>query len=466
MTGSPQGSALLGPLLSDTSTSARFTDESAVRALLEFEAALARAQARSGVIPTSAAEAISRAAAELEPDWRRLGAGSAASGHPVAGLVAQLRAAAGSAADFVHRGATAQDAIDTALTLRLAPVLEDFDRRLCELIAALSAKAKEHRRTVMAGRTRHQQAVPITLGLKAANWLLPLVRHRQRLSELRPRVLLVQLGGPAGTLAGLGRDGLRVLEELGKELQLGVPATPWHTQRDGFAELAGWLGMVSGSLGKIGTDLGLLAQTEVGEVSEGSTGTSSAMPQKRNPVRAETLVALARANAGLVGSMHHSLSLAHERGGIEWTLEWLTLPQMVCQTGAGLRLAGSAIAEMAVDTDRMRANMRLSGRGLLAEAASAALATSMPAAEAAALVRRASLRAGHPGGDLIRSLRKMTQAPVDWDAVGDLRAWLGSSDAFINRALAAAEACLRSHKHNRANYNTPSGGAAKREGRL
>ena len=318
----------------------------------------------------------------------------------------------------------------------------------------------------MAGRTRHQQAVPITLGLKAASWLLPLVRHRQRLSELRPRVLLVQLGGPAGTLAGLGRDGLRVLEELGKELQLGVPATPWHTQRDGFAELAGWLAMVSGSLGKIGTDLGLLAQTEVGEVSEGSTGTSSAMPQKRNPVRAETLVALARANAGLVGSMHHSLALPHERGGSEWTLEWLTLPQMVCQTGAGLRLAGPAIADLAVDSDRMRANMRLSGRGLLAEAASAALATSMPVAEAAALVRRASLQAGHPGGDLIRSLRKMTQAPVDWDAVGDVSAWLGSSDAFINRALAAADACLRSPKHDRANYNTPSGGAAKREGRL
>ena len=188
----------------------------------------------------------------------------------------------------------------------------------------------------MVARTRFQQAIPTTFGLKVAGWLAPLLRHRQRLAELLPRLLVVQLGGAAGNLAALGDRGVEVMEDLARELGLACPPMPWHSQRDGLIELAGWLSLVTGSLGKLGQDVLLLAQNEVGEIREADGGGSSTMPQKSNPIRAEALVTLARSNATLVAGMHQAALHAHERDGAAWQLEWKILPDMVLAAGSAL----------------------------------------------------------------------------------------------------------------------------------
>ncbi len=440
MTVSPLDSALLGPLLSDAETAELFSDEAAVRAMLDFEVALAVAEERCGVIPAGTAEAIASAAAALDPDWKLLGAGSDASGHPVAELVRQLRCAAGPAGDYVHWGATAQDVVDTALVMRLAELLNQFDLRLKRLVGALAQQADSHRRTVMAGRTRNQQAVPITFGLKIAGWLLPLVRHRQRLIELRPRTLTVQLGGAAGTLGVLEQRGLAVMEELARGLGLGAPAGPWHTQRDGLAELAGWLSLVTGSLAKMGMDLSLLAQTEINEATDGSIGSSSAMPHKTNPVRSEALIAAGRANASLLASMHQAAIQEHERSGSAWILEWLTLPQMATLAAASLRLAQQIVDALKADPARMLRNIESSGGAVVAEAAAALLAQAMPVAESRRLVENASRRSRDSGTGLIEILERETHADVAWERLRDPANWLGSNDALIDRAIELAAA--------------------------
>ena len=217
---------------------------------------------------------------------------------PIIPLVEQLRAAVGGeAAGYVHWGATSQDIVDTGLMLRLRGVADQLEEKIGRLSGLLGKLADEHRGTVMAARTRSQQALPTSFGLKAAGWLSPLIDHRTRLDEMRPRLFAVQFGGAVGTLAALGDRGIEVMEALGEELDLAVPAAPWHVQRDNLAEFAGWLSMVTGSLGKMAQDLILLAQSEVAEVRPGAGGGSSTMPQKSNPVACEVMVTLARSNA-------------------------------------------------------------------------------------------------------------------------------------------------------------------------
>lgn len=438
MTVSPLDSALLGPLVSDSATAALFSDEAAVKAMLEFEAALATVEERLQLIPAGAAKRIAAAAASLEPDWNRLGAGSVAAGHPVAELVRQLRCAAGPAADHVHWGATAQDAVDTALVMRLAVALDRFDARLKGLVEMLSRLAKRYQNCVMAGRTRTQHAVPISFGVKIAGWLVPLARHRKRLAELGPRALTVQFGGAAGTLSALGTRGVEVMRGLAAELGLGVPPGPWHSQRDGLAELAGWLSLVSGTLAKMGQDLALLAQTELGEVSEGSAGRSSAMPHKSNPVRSEILVAIGRANATLLASMHQAAIHEHERSGSAWTLEWLTLPQMAVLTGSSLRLAESVAQSLEANPERMQRNIERSRGLLVAEAAMVSLSKRFSLAEARRIVADASRRARESGQELTAILEREHPAGVDWKALRNPANWLGSSAIFVERATEVA----------------------------
>lgn len=438
MTTSPFDSSLLGTLVSDPETAEYFSDEAAVRAMLEFEVALAAVQERLEVIPAGSAARICRAAEAFEPDWARLGTSMPVSGHPVTELVRELREAAGPAGQYVHFGATAQDVMDTALVMRLSRVLATFDRRLQDLVDILADHADRHRNTVMAGRTRTQQAVPVTFGLKAAGWLLPLARHRIRLAELWPRTMTVQFGGAAGTLGTLGANGLAVMQELARELELRAPAAPWHAQRDGFAELAGWLSLLTGSVGKIGQDLALMAQTEVAEASDGSVGTSSAMPHKANPVNSELLVAIGRANATLLSSMHHAAIHEHERGGSAWTLEWIALPQMATLAGAALRTARDALSGLNIDPDRMARNLSASSGGVLAESAKVLLAATMPVDEAARRVREASQQARQTGSDLIEILRRDGPADCDWAALSDPANWLGSANAFVDRSIETA----------------------------
>ena len=440
VTSSPLDSSLLGNLVADARTAGCFSDEAAVRAMLEFEVALATVQERLGVIPAGSAAQIGSAAEAFEPDWAGLITSMPLSGHPVAELVRELREAAGPAGQYVHCGATAQDVMDTALVTRLSRVLRMLDYRLELLIDALADQADRHRKTVMAGRTRTQQAVPITFGLKAAGWLLPLVRHRHRLAELWPRVMTVQFGGAAGTLGTLRGKGLVVMEELARELGLHAPATPWHSQRDGFAELAGWLSLLTGSLGKMGQDLALLAQTEIAEASDGSAGSSSAMPHKSNPIKSEVLVTIGRANATLLASMHQAAIHEHERGGSAWTLEWLTLPQMAMFAGGALRTALDVLTGLEIDPDRMARNVASSSGTILAEAAKMVLAAAIPLEEADQRVKNASRQARLTGTDLIEILQRDGPADVDWAALQEPGQWLGSAEAFVDRAIATARA--------------------------
>jgi 3-carboxy-cis,cis-muconate cycloisomerase len=458
MTVSLFDSELYGDLFSDREIVALLDDRARLRAMLEVEAALARVQGRLGVIPAAAATRIAEVAESLELDPAALAPGTASAGVPVPALVASLRAAVGAEAGaYVHWGATSQDIMDSGLVLRLRAVLDALDGRLAGTIETLAALAQEHRGTVMAARTRSQQALPTTFGLKAAGWLLPLARHRERLAQLRPRLLVVQFGGAAGTLAALGatpgaalgaalgtalgEDGVAVMEALATELGLAIPPAPWHSQRDGIAELAAWFALVTGSLGKIGEDLVLLAQSEVGEVTPrsgpGGGGGSSTLPQKTNPVAAEALVTLARFNAGLLTPATEALLQAQERGGAAWALEWLTLPQMAAATGAALRLAAAALDGLVVDTARMAANLEASNGLILAEAASFALAAHMPRPEAQALVKAACAEVTESGRHLMDVLAEMSEAPLDWAGLKEPAGYLGAADALINRILAS-----------------------------
>jgi 3-carboxy-cis,cis-muconate cycloisomerase len=436
---SPLDSALLSPLLSDAETAELFSDGATVQAMLDFECALARVEEQLGVIPADSAKAITAAAETLTPDWQQLGEGSRSAGHPVAALVEQLRKAAGAAGDHAHYGATAQDVVDTALVLRLRTALDVLHRRLSRLIGTLCERAAEYRQLVMPARTRYQQAVPTTFGLKVANWLQPLVRHRQRLAELRPRVLVVQLGGAAGTLSVLGERGVEVMESLAEELDLAAPATPWHTQRDGLVELAGWLSLVTGSLAKMGQDLALLGQSEIGEAGDGSGGVSSTMPHKSNPVPSETLVAIGRMNANLVSSMHQAAIQEHERSGSGWTLEWLALPQMAVLTGASLLHALAVTDSLTVNTENLQRNVERSHGLILAEAAAFALAAHMPLSEARNTVAVASRTALRSSESLIDILERETDANIDWTALRNPANRLGSAIALIDRAIESAK---------------------------
>ena len=431
---------IFGPLLGDAEIAAILGDEARARAMVAVEIALAKVEGGLGVIDAKAARAIEAALADFAPDLEDLTRGTAAAGVPVPALVAQLRRrVGGDAATFVHWGATSQDIVDTALVLQLREALALLARRLDATIAALARLADEHRATPIIGRTRYQQAVPTTFGLKVAGWLAPLLRHRERQGELRPRLLVVQLGGAAGNLVAIGDRGVEVMQALAAELGLGCPAMPWHSQRDGFGELASWLALVTGSLGKLGQDVLLLAQNEVGEVREAEGGGSSTMPQKSNPIRAEALVTLARRNATLVGGMHEAALHAHERDGAAWQLEWGILPDMVSGAAAALAHADALARTMVIDTGRMRAVLAAT-RGLpLAEAASFALAAHLPRAEAQKLVKAACAEALAGERDLLTILAE--RAPMlrlDWDELRQQALHPVCTDALIDRVLAAA----------------------------
>ena len=436
---SPTDSTIYASLFSQPDLAAIFSDERFVAALVEVEVALANVQGRLGIIPVEAAKTIGAKATTFQVDFAALQAGTEQAGIPTLDLLRQLRAHIGpAAADYVHWGATSQDIMDTALVLQIRAALGLIEPSLATVITNLAHLAKQHRHTLMAGRTHSQQALPIPFGLKVAGWLAPLLRHRQRLAELKPRLLVVQFGGAAGTLASLGPAGLAVQEGLAAELGLGLLPTPWHTQRDGLAEMAGWLSLVSGSLAKMAQDIILLAQTEVGEVRESSDaarGGSSTMPQKSNPIISEGIIAAHRTNAGLLASMHQALVQEHERATHGWQMEWLSLPQMFALTATALQKATFLSANLAIDEARMRQNVAAANGLMLAEAISFALAAHMSRTEAKALVKEAVAVGLAEERHLVDVVREKSQAPLDWAALKDETAYFGGSDEFINRVL-------------------------------
>lgn len=440
-------SRLFSPLFSDAEIAEIFSDENFVRLLLSVEATLAIAQSKLGVIPNEAATQIAKGTDDLQIDWQRLQSATEQAGFPIIELVNQLRKAVRDksggveAANYVHFGATTQDIMDTALVLQLRDALTLLKAKSQALIVSLAKLAVEHRHTLMAGRTHSQQALPITFGLKVAGWIAPLLRHQERLNELKPRLLVVQFGGAAGTLASLGNNGLAVVEALAGELALGVPIMPWHTQRDNLAELAGWLSLLSGSLAKMAQDIILLAQSEVGEVNESgdrSRGGSSTMPQKSNPIVSELIIAAARSNATLLSSMHHALIQEHERATHGWQLEWLTLPQMIANSATALNKALFLSENLVVDVEQMRKNVEAAHGLMLAEAVSFALAEVMNRAEAKRLIAEAVEVVIREKRHLVDVVRERVDAEVDWERLRNEENYLGMTDQLTERLLLAA----------------------------
>jgi 3-carboxy-cis,cis-muconate cycloisomerase len=439
----PVESRLFSTLFDDPELSALFTDEAFIRQMLAVEAALATVEGQLGVIPEAEAAQIALATSTLRVNIPEMQAGIEKAGVPVIELVRQLQAHVGEkVADYIHWGATTQDIVDTAVVLQARAALILLEERLNQLIDDLAQLADRHRHTLMSGRTHSQQALPLPFGLKVANWLAPLLRHRQRLAELKPRLLVIQFGGATGTLAALGDRGTTVQRALARELQLGVPAMPWHTQRDNLAECAGWLSLVSGSLAKMAQDVILLAQSEVGEVRESSDptrGGSSTMPQKANPIISETIIAAARTNASLLNNMHQAQIQEHERGTHGWQMEWITLPQMFALTGGALRKTIFLSHNLTVDKTKMKDNVAATQGLMMAEAISFALAESLGRRKAKKLVGEACQIAVAQNRHLLKVVQEMTTAPVDWQALQDESAYFGSSNAFIDQVLLEAK---------------------------
>ena len=335
----PADSPILGTLYGSDAMRAIFGETAYFQRMLDVEAALARVQGRMGIIPQSSADAIVAAARIENLRTEDLAASARTVGYPVVGLVAGLSRAAGEAGAWTHWGATTQDIMDTATVLQVRDGLDLIEAALRSILAALVVQADKHRNTVMAGRTHLQQALPVTFGLKCAVWAMPFIAHLDRLKQLRPRVQQVEFAGAAGTLASLGDQGIGVMAGLAAELNLNVPLAPWHVCRDGLAETVGFLGLVSGTLAKIATDIILLAQTEVGEVSEpyiAGRGASSTMPQKRNPIASEYILAASRMVHGLVPVMLGAMAQDHERATGPWQAEALVLPQAFVLTHGAL----------------------------------------------------------------------------------------------------------------------------------
>jgi 3-carboxy-cis,cis-muconate cycloisomerase len=424
-----------------------FNDTARIERMLEFEAALARAEARTGVIPGAAAEAIAHACRAEAYDLGALHAAAMDSGNLAIPLVAALTRRVGDidadAKGWVHWGATSQDVIDTGLVLQLREGLVFVEAELDRLREALATQADAHRRTVMPGRTWLQQASPVTLGGKLAACLAAFDRDRARLDALKRNLFVVQLGGAAGNLAALGERGIDVTRALAAELKLDVPPTPWHTQRDRLCECASVLGIVTADAGKLARDLALLAQTEVGEAFEPSApgrGGSSTMPQKRNPVGAAIALSAATRVPGLVATMLVAAVQEHERGLGNWPAEWDTLPRIVELCGSALVAVAQVLSGLRVDAERMRANIELTQGQLFAEAAQMALAPKLGRDIAHGLVAEACRRAASEGRHVRDVLAETPPAREALDraaltALFDPQQYLGSNDVYIDRVL-------------------------------
>jgi 3-carboxy-cis,cis-muconate cycloisomerase len=434
------GSAALGPI---------FTDRGRIDGMLRFEAALAAAEAKTGVIPAAAAAAIApHCKAELY-DIATLSSGVGPAGNTAIPLVRALTARVAiddaEAARFVHWGATSQDVMDTGLVLQLRAALAWFDGELARLSASLADLATRHRTTPMIGRTWLQHALPVTFGLKAAGWLDAVERHRTRLIELRSRVLVLQFGGAAGTLAALGGRGLEVTAALAAELALGLPELPWHGQRDRLVELACVTGMIAGTMGKIARDISLLMQTDVGEAFEPAghgRGGSSTMPHKRNPVAGAAILAAATRAPGLVATMLSAMPQEHERGLGGWHAEWTALPELLVLAGGALTQVADTIAGLEVDTARMRANIDATRGLVMAEAVTMALGARLGRLAAHERVEAACKRAVASGRHLREVLAEDTEigrllGAAGLDRLFDPLNYIGVAPELVDRALKA-----------------------------
>ena len=416
-------------------------------AMLRAEAALALAEARAGLIPHEAAEAIVSCCDAERFDPEEIGRAGLAVGNPVPALVKALTAAvrdvSEEAARHVHKGATSQDITDTAAMLVSRNALDLILAEVDGIASACARRADDHRGTVMAGRTLLQQALPVTFGLKAAGWLVSVLEARRRLVEVRTGGLVAQLGGAAGTLASLGDSGLPVLGEFARELGLAEPVVPWHTDRTRIAGIAGALSTLSGVLEKISGDVILMAQTEVGEVAEPAgegRGGSSTLPHKRNPILAVTAAASCRRARDLAGTLYGAMAHEHERAAGAWHAEWEALSDALALSGGAASAVREVTEGLEVRPERMRQNLGVTDGLILAENVTTVAARDLGRLEAHELVKAASRRTFENGS----SLREEILADPalngvlslgEIDAALEPRNYLGSAEAFVDRAL-------------------------------
>lgn len=426
-----------------------FTDEARFASWLAFEAALARAEAKTGVIPATAAEGITAAARVENLDPVAMQRQFEKCGFAIQPLVKALgKACDPEAARYVHWGATTQDILDTGLVLQMRAALTLIEAELDATIVALMRLARDHRDTPMAGRTFQQQAAPITFGWKAAVWLDELLRHHARLPDLKARLLQVQFGGAVGVLAPLGDKGLEVRAALAADLGLGEPEITWHTARDNWAELVFWLALLGGTLGRVATEVATLMRSEVDEVREPyvpGRGTSSAMPQKRNPIACPQIIAIAVRLRSLVGQEMTASIQEHERGIAAMPVEWMVIPEAFL-LASGLFLHARPMLEgLDVDVARMRANLQGGGGLIMSEAVMSGLARKVGRPAAHAAVTAAAARAIDGGTALRRELEADPAVTAELgaqalDRLLDPGQYTGSAAAMVERVLARATA--------------------------
>ncbi len=443
----PTPSGLLAPIFVSNGMQQLFADQALLQAMLDFETALARAQAETGIIPQEAADSISQSCKASLYDIDAIGRNARAGGNPAIPLVKALTAhVTGDASGWVHWGATSQDVLDTALMMQARGGLKLI---LADVTAAIRAGvrlAETHKNAVMAGRTFLQQAVPVTFAFKAANWTAGLVGVRVSLIRNLDENIALQFGGGAGTLSALGPDGMAVRAALAAELGLPEPHISWHSERSRFAEIAAALGVASAVFSKIATDIMLMMQPEVAEAFEPAAagrGGSSTMPHKRNPVGAVAIRANHRRIAGLVVTMLMAAEAEHERAPGGWGAEWQTIADLFTLAGGSAEHLREMLVGLELDPDRMRANLD-SARGLpLAESLMMALAPKTGRMKAHHIVEALAKKATAGGLTLAAAASAETAITAhlsqdEIDRALDPQAYLGSADAMIDKVLGEA----------------------------
>ncbi|MET8469302.1 3-carboxy-cis,cis-muconate cycloisomerase [Streptomyces sp. NPDC006422] len=418
------------------------SEEAFLQALLDAEAGLTRAQATLGLAPAEAADAVTAAAVADRFDARDLATRSRGGGNPVIPLVADLTAAVPAEhGPYVHRGATSQDILDSALMLVATRTLDALLDELSAAEGALTGLARAHRDTVMPGRTLTQHAVPTTFGLKAAGWRSLVLDARDRLRTVRTS-LPVQLGGAAGTLAAFGAygadDPLALIAAFAAELDLAEPELPWHVLRTPVADLAGALAFAAGALGKFAADVLVLSRTEIGELAEGSGGGSSAMPHKANPVRATLVAAAARRAPGLAATLYASVAAEDERPAGAWHAEWSSLRELLRVVGGAARDASELIDGLVVRADVMHAHLSTTGGAIVSERLSAELSAVLGRGPAKELLASASRRAREEAralADVLADEPALKDADVNVSELTDPSRYVGAAGALVDRAL-------------------------------
>ena len=439
-------SSIYGDLFGSAEVRRIFSDEHLVELWLRVEVALARAEAAVGLIPAGAAEAIAKAVRPEAISPEALRRETAVVGYPILPLVrAIIRACPGDMGEYVHWGATTQDIMDTALALQLVEVHAVIRRDLRSLVDILQGLAARYRSVPMAGRTHGMQASPITFGYKVAVWAAEICRHLERLEACRRDVAVGQFAGAVGTLASVGQAGLEVQRRLCEALGLAQPVIAWHTARDGVAAFACVLGLLTATLGKLGQEVAFLQRTEIGEVEEPyapGKGASSTMPQKRNPILCESLIAIARIARQDVALALDAMGHDHERATGPWHVEWECVPELCVLAGGALRLANDLFRGLIVHPERMARNLELDGGQLLAESVMMRLAPHVGRTRAHDLVYDACMEAHAqrvPLKDRLMASPEIRKHLGEAEIAAALRpvGYLGLAEQFVDRVLAA-----------------------------